>query len=302
MAAEFHGGFYTGTNGQLTAQQEEPAPTQRKAAPAQQEGPRSTGGSEDGDFSTPSQGGVSSDVQVQDIDRIARERLKFANGLTSVQRKAIECISHRQNVVVNMGSGRGKSACYVVPSLLQPNTLALVFEPYVSIIHDQCESLTKLDIGARAWTGDDLRSEKDSTLSALTEGPLDFSLLYMCPEALLQTDEKEASTCYVPEIWVKKNELYCALTQFARRGRLLLVVDEVHKMMARSNFRATFKGLGLLREKLENPPVVALSVRDGTYRAEMEAEVLNLVTTHYALHCGIIFCHSKDICFKVSAT
>ena len=56
------------------------------------------------------------------------------------------------NILAILPTGVGKSLCWEVPVLSEPNTKTIVFTPFVSLINDQLRRASNLGIKAMHWT------------------------------------------------------------------------------------------------------------------------------------------------------
>ena len=65
------------------------------------------------------------------------------------QKKVIDLILNRKNVLAVMPTGAGKSLCYQVPALMNPG-ITLVISPLISLMKDQIDSLKQNGINAAA--------------------------------------------------------------------------------------------------------------------------------------------------------
>ena len=55
--------------------------------------------------------------------------------------QTISAVSHGNDVVLVQPTGSGKSLCFIVPALLNPNKVCIVIEPSIAIINNQVEAL-----------------------------------------------------------------------------------------------------------------------------------------------------------------
>jgi len=96
-----------------------------------------------------------------------------------LQAEAIDAILSRQDSLVILPTGGGKSVCYQLPALVMAGT-AVVVSPLVSLMKDQVDTLRSLGISAgminSSLSGVELREVYDN----LRRG--DYKLLYVAPE------------------------------------------------------------------------------------------------------------------------
>lgn len=137
--------------------------------------------------------------------------------------------------LVLMPTGGGKSLCYQVPALAMEGT-AVVISPLISLMHDQVEALKANGIPAEALnSGNDVTD--DLIIRRRCEAG-ELKLLYVSPEKLL---------CEIPY-------LFCNIKIS------LFAVDEAHCISQWGHdFRPEYSQLGLLHEKFNGVPVMALT-------------------------------------------
>ena len=137
--------------------------------------------------------------------------------------------------LVLMPTGGGKSLCYQVPALAMEGT-AVVISPLISLMHDQVEALKANGIPAEALnSGNDVTD--DLIIRRRCEAG-ELKLLYVSPEKLLSE---------IPYL-------------FSNIKISLFAVDEAHCISQWGHdFRPEYSQLGLLHEKFNGVPVMALT-------------------------------------------
>ena len=174
------------------------------------------------------------------MDKLAsmRETLKTYFGYDSfrpLQEEIIRHILNKQDALVLMPTGGGKSICYQLPALLCEGT-AVVVSPLISLMKDQVETLRANGIAAGALNSSNDETENANLRRACIEGKL--KLLYISPEKL------------ITEIDYLLRDMHLSL----------FAIDEAHCISQWGHdFRPEYAQLGLLRQTFPDVPIVALT-------------------------------------------
>jgi ATP-dependent DNA helicase RecQ len=166
-----------------------------------------------------------------------------------LQKDIIEKVMDKQDCVVLMPTGGGKSLCFQLPALLQPGT-TIVISPLISLMKDQVDALTGNGIPA-AFINSSLRQEEiTEVLEKVKNGSL--KILYIAPERL-------------------------ALPQFEAVLKTLPIslfaVDEAHCISEWGHdFRPDYRNLKSLRQKFPSIPIIALTA---TATEKVRADIVN---------------------------
>ena len=167
-----------------------------------------------------------------------RETLKTYFGYDSfrpLQEEIIRHILNKQDALVLMPTGGGKSICYQLPALLCKGT-AVVVSPLISLMKDQVEALLANGIAAGALNSSNDETENVQLRRACVEGRL--KLLYISPEKLLAEKDYLLRDMNIS----------------------LFAIDEAHCISQWGHdFRPEYTQMGVLHQQFPQIPIVALT-------------------------------------------
>lgn len=153
-----------------------------------------------------------------------------------MQSEIIQAVLEKQDAVVLMPTGGGKSLCYQVPALVSPG-LCVVISPLIALMQDQVKALAANGVPA-AFLNSTQSAETQRNVETACLGKA-LKLLYVSPEKLLST----------------------GFFAFLKRLPInLFAVDEAHCISAWGHdFRPEYTQLRALKEHFPTVPIIALT-------------------------------------------
>jgi ATP-dependent DNA helicase RecQ len=167
------------------------------------------------------------------------------DGFLPLQKQAMECIIRRQDSIVVLPTGGGKSLCFQAPAVTMPG-LTIVVSPLISLMKDQVDTLNECGVPAERIDSSLSFDEHKAVLARIHNKSL--KLLYLAPERLVSDGFVEV---------LQKVELS------------FIAVDEAHCVsMWGHDFRPEYRKLGLLKQ-------IFPDITIGAYTATATEQVRN---------------------------
>lgn len=175
------------------------------------------------------------------------------SGFRPLQEEVVDAILARQDVLMILPTGGGKSLCYQLPTLLMEG-VTVVVSPLLALMHDQVTALKANGISAAMLSSMQTPEESQRTESQLKQGKI--KLLYVAPERLL-------------------NPYFLNFLQQLPLN--FFVIDEAHCVSEWGHeFREHYRGLSLLKERFPDTPIAAFTATATKVVEEDIAENLRL--------------------------
>ena len=152
------------------------------------------------------------------------------------QEQAVASVLQGRDTLVILPTGGGKSLCFQVPALLLPG-ITVVVSPLISLMKDQVDALTARGLPAAFINSTLTASQTQDRMVRASRGEL--KLLYVAPERFDQGSTAE---------------------RLRQMGVSLLAVDEAHCVSEWGHdFRPSYLRMAAVRERLGDPPTIALT-------------------------------------------
>lgn len=150
------------------------------------------------------------------------------------QQEIIEHVLNKNDGLVIMPTGGGKSICFQLPAILFEG-LTLVISPLIALMKDQVDGLNANGISASFFNSSQDSETQQNILTNILEGKL--KLLYVAPESLQALDPI-----------LKEKYISC------------IAIDEAHCISSWGHdFRPSYQQLGFFKQILPKTPIIALT-------------------------------------------
>lgn len=165
------------------------------------------------------------------------------NEFRPFQRATMNAVLSKEDTILLMPTGGGKSLCYQLPSLVTDGFF-LVVCPLVALMEDQIMALERNNICAYMLSQSTPKDENKKAMMAMTDKKAPMKLLYVTPERMS-----------------KSKTFMNKLQQAYQMGRLsCIAIDEVHCCSQWGHdFRPDYKYLGVLKNMFRGVPLLGLT-------------------------------------------
>ncbi|KYQ57144.1 ATP-dependent DNA helicase Q1 [Trachymyrmex zeteki] len=163
--------------------------------------------------------------------------------LRELQLPTMNAIMSKEDAILIMPTGGGKSLCYQLPAVMSKG-ITVVVSPLISLMEDQLHGLRKLDIKANMLCAKADKESVKTTMAALVDKSCPLKLIYVTPEYM-----------------AKSNRFMNKLQKAYESGHLeRFAIDEVHCCSQWGHdFRPDYKFLGVLKSMFPGIPILGLT-------------------------------------------
>ncbi len=170
-----------------------------------------------------------------------------------LQADIVQTVLNKQDCLVLMPTGGGKSMCFQIPAIITEG-VAVVVSPLISLMKDQVEALRANGISAAFLNSSQSYSEAQVIENQLFKGEL--KLLYVSPEKAV-------------------TQVFISLMKSLPIN--LIAIDEAHCISSWGHdFRPEYTQLGFLKQQFPNIPTIALTATADKLTRRDIVEQLNL--------------------------
>ena len=150
------------------------------------------------------------------------------------QKEIVESVLLKNNNLVIMPTGGGKSICFQLPALLFKG-ITLVISPLIALMKDQVDGLNANGIAADFYNSSQETHEQEAIFDKIENN--EIKLLYVAPESL-----------QLLQNILNEDFISC------------VAIDEAHCISSWGHdFRPSYQQLGFLKKLLPNTPIIALT-------------------------------------------
>ncbi|XP_076225375.1 ATP-dependent DNA helicase Q1 isoform X2 [Nomia melanderi] len=163
--------------------------------------------------------------------------------LRELQLPTMNVVMSKEDVILVMPTGGGKSLCYQLPAVISKG-ITIVVSPLVSLMEDQLHGLQKINVKALMLSAKSNKENVKVIMNALISKKSDLKLIYVTPEYMAKSNRFMSKLQKAFEL----NQLEC------------FAIDEVHCCSQWGHdFRPDYKFLGILKSMFPGVPILGLT-------------------------------------------
>lgn len=163
--------------------------------------------------------------------------------LRPLQLQTMNASISKEDVILVMPTGGGKSLCYQLPAVISKG-ITIVVSPLIALMEDQLHGLHKLKVNAMMLSSKAPKEDVKLIMNSLIDNKSDLRLVYVTPEYM-----------------AKSNRFMSKLQKAFEMKRLeRFAIDEVHCCSQWGHdFRPDYKFLGILKSMFPGVPILGLT-------------------------------------------
>ncbi|KAJ8678693.1 hypothetical protein QAD02_014480 [Eretmocerus hayati] len=163
--------------------------------------------------------------------------------LRPLQLQTMNASMSKEDVILIMPTGGGKSLCFQLPAVISKG-VTIVVSPLVALMEDQLHGLHKLNVNAKMLSSKAPKDDVKAIMTGLIDSKSDLRLVYVTPEYM-----------------AKSNRFMSKLQKAFEMKRLdRFAIDEVHCCSQWGHdFRPDYKFLGILKSMFQGVPILGLT-------------------------------------------
>ncbi|XP_046603727.1 ATP-dependent DNA helicase Q1-like [Neodiprion virginianus] len=163
--------------------------------------------------------------------------------LRKLQLPTMNAIMSKEDVMLIMPTGGGKSLCYQLPAVIS-NGITVVVSPLVSLMEDQLHGLRKVNVKAMMLSSTASKEDVKEIMNSMTDAKSALRLIYITPEYMAKSKR-----------FMAKLQKAYTMNRFDR-----IAIDEVHCCSQWGHdFRPDYKFLGVLKSMFPDVPILGLT-------------------------------------------
>ncbi|GFO18139.1 ATP-dependent DNA helicase q1-like [Plakobranchus ocellatus] len=194
-----------------------------------------------------------------DLDEKLKSVFKLSS-LRPMQRQTMNATLSKEDTLLIMPTGGGKSLCFQLPALIDKG-LTLVVSPLVSLMEDQLMALEQLGVAAALLNAASSKEDVKFVQDEMVNERAKLKLLYVTPEKLAKSKR-----------FMNRLEKCYSLGRLAR-----IVIDEVHCCSQWGHdFRPDYKFLGIMKRQFPATPILGLTATATTSVLDDVKKILNI--------------------------
>ncbi|XP_033333593.2 ATP-dependent DNA helicase Q1 isoform X1 [Megalopta genalis] len=178
----------------------------------------------------------------KDLKKALKDVFKIEK-LRELQLSTMNVTMSKEDVILVMPTGGGKSLCYQLPAVIGKG-ITIVVSPLISLMEDQLHGLQKINVNAMMLSAKNNKDNVKTIMNALVDMKSNVKLIYVTPEYMAKSNR-----------FMNKLQKAYQLKRLER-----FAIDEVHCCSQWGHdFRPDYKFLGILKSMFPGIPIIGLT-------------------------------------------